>query len=123
MKPTKNKPSRVIIAICGAIIGFVNGFLGGGGGMICVPLQEKYCKIDNKSAHATTLCVILPLCIVSAFVYTQNVNLNFVSLSLITAGAIIGGILGAIFLKKLNFKFVRILFAFLMLFAGIKMVL
>ncbi len=35
----------------GAIIGFVNGFWGGGGGMICVPLLQNVIKLPEKKAY------------------------------------------------------------------------
>ncbi len=118
----KNK-KQIIIALCGMLIGFINGFFGGGGGMVCVPIFEKFLKLKNKESHATTLCVILPLCVVSSFVYIYKNSLDFVELMLVTAGAILGGILGAFLLKKLNSKWVRIIFAIIMLVAGIKMVI
>lgn len=123
MKKNNKSKKQIMIAICGIIVGFVNGFFGGGGGMVCVPMFEKYLKLENKKAHATTLCVILPLCIVSSFVYIYKNSLDFIELILVTAGAIIGGILGAFALKKLNSKWIRGIFAVIILVAGIKMVI
>ena len=123
MKSKQKIPKSIVITICGIAIGFINGFFGGGGGMLCVPLLEKYLKLENKHAHATTLCVILPLSIVSSIVYIVKNNLNFVELTFVTIGAIFGGTIGAIFLKKLNSKWVRVIFAVLMLAAGLKMVI
>lgn len=123
MKNKQKTKKGVLVSICGIVIGFINGFLGGGGGMICVPLLEKICKYKNKQAHATTLCVILPLSIASAFVYINKNTINFLDLCFISVGAIAGAILGAFFLKKMNSKLVRIIFAILMAAAGIKMVI
>ncbi len=118
----KNK-KNILIVFCGTVIGFINGFFGGGGGMVCVPMFEKFLKLKNKEAHATTLCVILPLCIVSSFIYIYKNSLDFIELMLVTGGAIIGGIIGAFLLKKLNSKWIRAIFAIVMLVAGIKMVI
>ncbi len=123
MKNMNKNKKHIVIALCGMVIGFINGFFGGGGGMVCVPIFEKYLKLENKEAHATTLCVILPLCIVSSFVYIYKNSLDFIELMLVTGGAIIGGILGAFLLKKLNSKWVRLIFAIIMIVAGIKMVI
>ena len=123
MKNSPKSPKLIIVGLCGVIIGFINGFFGGGGGMICVPLLERICKYNNKYSHATTLCVILPLSIISSFVYICNNSINFVDLCYITVGAIIGAGLGAIFLKKINSKYIRIVFTILMLIAGVKMVI
>lgn len=123
MKSNKKKRKQLFAGIIGSIVGLINGFFGGGGGMICVPFFEKFAKMETKNAHATTLCVILPISIVSSFVYLYNNDLNFLDLSIITIGAMVGGVIGAIFLKKLNSKVISIIFAVIMLVAGIKMVI
>ena len=123
MKKCKQKPSFIIIALCGALIGLINGFFGGGGGMVCVPFLENVLKMKTKYAHATTLCVIFPLSLVSSIVYIGKNHVDLFTLIIITLGALVGGILGAFLLKKLNSKWVRVIFALLMLGAGIKMVI
>ncbi len=123
MKNQFSKKQILILILCGALIGLVNGFFGGGGGMLCVPILEKIIGLESKKAHATTLCVILPLCMVSALVYIYNNNIDFVNLSWVSLGAITGGIIGAIFLSKINSKWLRVIFAILMLGVGVKMVI
>lgn len=123
MKNQFSKKQILILILCGALIGLVNGFFGGGGGMLCVPILEKIIGLESKKAHATTLCVILPLCIVSALVYIYNNSIDFVNLSWVSLGAISGGIIGAIFLSKINSKWLRVIFAILMLGVGVKMVI
>ena len=56
-------------ALAGAAAGLVNGFFGGGGGMVLVPLLAGWCGLDQRKAFATSVAVILPLCILSAAVY------------------------------------------------------
>ena len=121
MKKTNCK--KITYVICGAIVGFVNGFFGGGGGMVCVPVLKKFCGYNEKQSHATTIGVILPLCIASSFVYIYQNDIDFLSLALLSLGAIVGGILGAKLLCKLNSKWIEIIFALIMLFAGIKTLL
>lgn len=123
MEKSKGKPSWWKVALCGTIIGLVNGFLGGGGGMICVPFLENVLKMETKYAHATTLCVIFPLSLASSIVYINKNSVNFITLIIITASALFGGIIGAFLLKKLNSKWVRIIFAIIMFCAGLKMVI
>ena len=43
----------------GGIIGFLNGLLGAGGGMVAVPVLKK--EMDTKQAHATSIAVIIPI--------------------------------------------------------------
>lgn len=109
--------------ISSAIIGLTNGFFGGGGGMVCVPLLENIYKIDNKKSHATTLAIIFPLSLVSSVIYIVENSINYLDLLYISLGVTVGGVLGAFLLKKLNNKVVRIIFAVVMFVAGLKMVI
>lgn len=113
----------IIYAISGTCIGFLNGFFGGGGGMIAVPTLQNILKFDVKKSHATAIFIILPLCITSAITYCLSGSFNFENGFLVSAGVFAGGIIGAILLKKLNSKIVEFLFAFLMIVAGIKMII
>ena len=107
----------------GAAIGFLNGFFGGGGGMICVPILEKVLKLDAKNAHATAIMVIFPLSLISAFIYVINGFISSFPLLTIGAGVVLGGLIGAFALKFLPPKVVRIIFAILMFVGGIKLIL
>ena len=122
MKKNKTYPKWFFYLLCVGV-GLINGFFGGGGGMLCVPLIEKGLNVPSKKAHATTIAVILPLSIVSSVVYIMNNTIDIFKLSIITLGVVLGGILGAFLLKKLNNNFIKIIFAIVMLLAGIKMVL
>lgn len=123
MKNIWDKHKTFVHIICGVVVGFLNGFFGGGGGMVCVPMLQKFCGYQDKQSHATTLCVILPLSIVSSLVYIYKNDLDFVNLLLVTIGAMLGGILGAKILNKLSVKWVRVIFAIVMFLAGLKTIL
>ncbi|HEY8390498.1 MAG TPA: sulfite exporter TauE/SafE family protein [Clostridia bacterium] len=117
----KKFPEKITLLICGALIGFINGFFGGGGGMIAVPVLERILKNDTKIAHATAILIILPLCISSAIVYIVSGYFKLDSGLPAGAGVIAGGILGAALLAKLNSKTIRIIFAVAMTLVGLKM--
>lgn len=112
----------IVLVVCGALIGFVNGFFGGGGGMICVPLLQKVLKLPSKYAHATAIAIIFPISFVSACIYSLNGSLQTVPLITVSVGVVSGGILGAFLLKFLPEKIVRIIFVFVMLFGGLKLI-
>ena len=125
-KNTKEKDKisakqKFLLVVCGALIGLVNGFFGGGGGMICVPLLEKVLHLDNKYSHATAIVVILPISFVSAVIYLLSGNLETVPFLTVGAGVILGGIVGSFLLKFLPSKIVRIVFVFVMLAGGIRL--
>lgn len=91
--------------------------------MLCVPLLEKCLKISNKKAHATTIAVIVPLSLVSSIIYFLKNDLDVFNLIYTSIGVFVGGALGAVLLKKFSGKVIRVIFAIIMLAAGIKMVI
>jgi len=117
----KKKAQKVIMVAGGAVIGFINGFFGGGGGMICAPLLEKALKKQTKVAHASAIAVILPISIVSAVAYIVGGSFDLGITLKAGVGVIAGGILGALLLKKLNSAVVNLIFAVLMIAAGVKL--
>lgn len=121
-KKNIDKKQFFLIILSSVFIGFFNGFLGGGGGMICVPLLEHVLHIDNKKAHATTICVIAGLSVVSSIFYFVKNDFEFNMILFTAIGVFVGGFLGAFLLNKLSGKYVRLIFAILMLIAGVQMV-
>lgn len=114
-----NKKEIIKLILLGIIAGIANGFLGSGGGIIM--LIGLYAVIkDIKKAHASCIFAILPMSLVSAFVYFEkgNVDTGLMLPLLISAAA--GGFLGAIFLSKLKPKIIEIIFAAIMIFSGVR---
>ena len=117
MKKVKNWQ----IAVFGALIGVINGFFGGGGGMVVVPLLNKMFGMEQKKAQATALFVILPISIISTIVYLCFNSVNFATGWPVILGIIAGGIFGATLLNKLNNNVVKGIFVFFMLLGGVVM--
>ncbi len=104
----------------GLIIGLINGFFGGGGGMVCVPLLLLL-GLKNKQAQATAILVMVPISIASGFVYYTNGHIEWYLTLLVALGSVLGGVLGALLLKRLNNLTLQYIFAVIVLLAGIKM--
>lgn len=114
--------NRIAVCIASLAVGAVNGLFGAGGGMLAVPVLTYICGLDEKSAHATAIAVILPLCVVGSIVYAVKGSYS-VDVILPTAiGVTIGGIIGAKLLKKMSANALSFLFYTLMAFAGFKMI-
>lgn len=114
---------KFFLIFSGAIIGFLNGFFGGGGGMVCVPILQKVLNLDAKHSHATAIMIIFPLSLISAFIYVFNGYIQSFPLLTIGLGVIAGGIVGAFALKFLPPKVIRLIFAVIMFVGGIKLIL
>ena len=113
---------KIVLCLCGALIGLINGFFGGGGGMICVPLLERLLHFPSKYSHATAIVIILPISFVSAVIYFLSGNLETLPFVAVGSGVVLGGILGSFLLKFLPPKIIKIIFILIMLAGGIRLI-
>ena len=107
----------------GVLTGAANGLFGGGGGMIAVPYLEHVARYPTAAAHATAIAVVLPATLTSAVVYLFFGLVPFFVLLPVAIGVLIGGLLGAKLLGKVNPQYTAIAFSALMLIAGVRMLL
>lgn len=116
-----NKKNGIAL-LFGFICGFINGFLGSGGGIIAVQSLQRL-GVETKKSHATSLFVILPLTLVSGIIYFLSgyVDMKMGTYLVIAAG--VGGIIGSIFLGKINPKALNLIFTLLIIISGVRMVL
>ena len=120
----RNKILSVLwLLIIGVAIGFVNGFWGGGGGMICVPTLTSILRLPEKSAHATAILIMLPLSVASFVVYLIGGSLQWVTAAYVSAGFVGGGIIGAMLLKNINNLILKIVFSLLIIAGAIKLLI
>ena len=106
----------------GILVGFVNGLLGAGGGMIAVPLLKK-CGLDTKKAHANAVAVILPITLFSASVYMFKGYVNLKDALIFMPFGIVGSVLATYLLKKISPVLLRAVFGGFMIWAGIRMLI
>ncbi len=107
----------------GMAAGFVNGLFGSGGGTLAVAAFEKFLKIEPHKSHATVIALILPLSIISAFVYLKKVEIEWMSVLWVSVGGIIGGYIGASVLNKIPVKWLHRIFGAFMIAAAVRMML
>jgi len=105
----------------GSVIGFVNGLFGGGGGIIAISLLNNKLGLETKKAHATSLAIMLPISVISSITYLIKGAFPLFSGLNIVFGVVIGGVIGAILLKKLDENTIKKIYIAIMFFAGAKM--
>ena len=115
--------AKMILLFCGMVIGIINGFFGGGGGMICVPLLENVLYLESKYSHATAIVIIFPISFISAIIYLLSGSVETIPLVTVGLGVVAGGILGSFALKILPPKALRVIFALIMLAGGVRLIL
>jgi uncharacterized membrane protein YfcA len=119
-----NQNQNVFVKLLtGAFIGIINGFCGGGGGMICVPLLMYVIRLPEKKSHATTILIMLPLCITSLIVYILNGSLGWLDSLKVGLGFVLGGVIGALLLKVIKNAWLGVIFSIIIIAGGIKILL
>ena len=110
-------------ALIGTITGFANGLFGSGGGTILVPALQRFFNIETHKSHAGALTIILPLAVLSAWIYVRGTVVNWHAVFWITAGGIPGGYAGAMLMDKLSSKWLHRIFGGFMIGAAIRMLI
>lgn len=111
----KNKFFPFVLA--GLSAGVVNGLLGGGGGMILVPILTQFAVTDEAEVFPTSVAIILPICIVS-LLFSPKIPLPDVLPYL--AGSLIGGAAAGIWGKKIPVLWLHRGLGALIIYGGIK---
>ena len=106
--------------LIGLSTGFINGLLGGGAGLICVPVMKKIYN-DDKMAHAYTVSTVFAATVVSTVVYWFNGNIDIHGSYKYIIGGIIAAPIGVFFLKKLNSKLLNKAFAVFLIYSAVRM--
>ncbi|MCL2362276.1 MAG: sulfite exporter TauE/SafE family protein [Defluviitaleaceae bacterium] len=105
----------------GLITGLANGLFGAGGGTVLVPALERFKPLETHKAHATALAVILPLTIVSGIIYVWGVDVDWPAVGLVSAGGVVGGLIGAKLLRKLSAGWLNMIFGLFLAAGAIRM--
>ena len=109
-------------SILGILTGVINGLFGSGGGMILVVGLEKILKLEARKAHASSIAIILPISLVSVFVYMRYLNIDYSLVVLISIGGMIGGFIGARYLSKISIRKLKVLFGVCMIISAVKII-
>lgn len=116
------KKIKLMPLIFGGLIGVVNGLFGAGGGMLAVPLLKKM-GFSQTDAHANAVAVILPITVVSAVLYIIRDYVEISGALIYIPTGIIGSVLGTLILKKISPFYLKKIFGFFMIYAGVRLLL
>lgn len=128
IKPTsKTKRSLLTFVLICFAAGFTNGLLGAGGGILLV-WAFATCIDDPagdavRDTFAATLAAVIPITALSAFLYGTESLPDMADLSVLFLPAMVGGVFGALLLGKIPATLLKKIFAVLVLYSGISMVL
>ena len=109
----------LLLGISAIFAGFVNGFLGTGGGivlMFALSMIPSVKNMDARDRFATLIAVILPLSAISLLSYRNTLDMSSTVPYLLPG--ILGGVVGALLLDRLSVKLVKKIFAVMVIWAG-----
>ena len=109
-------------ALGGAAAGLINGLFGGGGGMVLLPALHR-CGVEEKSAFATCVAIILPLCALSAALYVWRTGVDLSAALPYLLGGLAGGAVGGRWMKRVSTVWLRRIFALFTLYGGVRYLL
>ena len=107
--------------LCGAAAGVVNGLFGAGGGMVLVPLLIRFAKVEDKKAFSSAISIILPLCLISIFVYGMQKIFPISEALPYLIGGLAGGLLGGLLFRKVTPGFLHKIFGLIILWGGFRL--
>ena len=110
-------------SLAGGLAGVANGFFGGGGGSVFVPLLTGCCKLDQRKAFATSVAVILPLCALSAACYLFRGGLDLAAALPYLIGGTAGGWAGGKWFKGMKIPWLKRAFGLLLIYGGVRSLL
>ncbi len=108
--------------VIGLLVGVLNGIFGAGGGSLFVPLAERFLKMEEKTAHATAIPVILVLSAVSSYFYIRRGFFDFNIWLFVSVGGLLGGLVGARLLGKIPKRWLKIGFGGVICITAVKMI-
>lgn len=105
----------IIIGIAGGVI----GGMGMGGGTLLIPLLTLFTSTEQHLAQAVNLIAFIPMSIAALCIHIKNKLVKFEYFWWISIPAVITGIIGAFFVKKIKSKVLKICFGAFLIILGI----
>ncbi len=87
-----------------------------------MPAMIYLLNVKEHDAHATAIAVILPLSLVSVFVYFKSNFFDWSTVWKVCMGSVLGAGIGAWLLPRITVKTLSKIFAIFMIIAGLRMI-
>jgi uncharacterized membrane protein YfcA len=109
------------LVLIGVAAGVLGGGLGVGGGIILVPLLV-WVGFDQHRAHATSLAAIVLIAVAGATSFAVSGEIDLGLGITIGIGGILGSVIGASVMHRVSARSLTIVFAVVLLVAGIRLI-
>ena len=95
------RKSKFGVVLAGASAGLVAGLFGAGGGLVLVPLLTLMTDVDEDSVFASSVSIILPICLTSIAVTALSSGIALRPALPYLVGSVIGGLCAAVWGQKI----------------------
>lgn len=114
---------RVVAYVAlGLAAGALSGLIGIGGGVLIVPALVVLFGFSEHTAQGTTLALLVPpIAVLAAWTYYRQGEVKLGAASLIAAGYVVGGLLGARVAVGLSDRLLTRVFGVALIVLGLKM--
>jgi len=113
-------PKVLLLLGSGMLTGLLSGLMGGGGGIVMVPVLVLALGFDQHLAQGTSLLVMVPAGSVGAWTHWKFGNVESRLLVWIVPGLFLGAYLGASVAHLMNEGMLRMAFALVLTWTGIR---
>lgn len=121
-KPKMDTQTLIILIIIGIAAGVLGGMVGVGGGIIIVPALVFFLGFSQKMAQGTSLGILLlPVGLFGVMQYYKEGYVDMKVVLIISAGFLIGSLLGSKLALNLPQETVKKIFAILLIVVAVKM--
>lgn len=111
-------------AAIGGLGGVISGLFGIGGGVIILPLLQRWARVDRLTAQVTTLAMMLfPIGLPAVVVYAVANPLPWMLLASVASGFVLGAWIGGRVATRVPHTHASYLFAAVVVFAAVMMLL
>ena len=107
----------------GGVAGLASGLLGVGGGIVIVPLLVFILGRSQRTAHITSLAVIVPVATVAVIPFALAGDVDYELAAALGSGALFGAPIGARMLARTSERVLKIAFGTLMILVSLQLVL
>jgi len=114
---------KTIVLLCAGMgTGFISGMMGVGGGSIMIPAMVILAGMEQHLAQGTSLLAMVPVGITGAFTHYRLGNVRKYLAFGLAGGAIAGGFVGGTVANRLPELYLKLIFAVIGIWMGIKYV-
>ncbi len=115
--------SAPVFILLGALVGFLGGLLGIGGGVIMMPMLFYVVGQETKYAARTSTMLSFMISLLATTLHASHGNVNYLLVIFLISGAFFGAKIGVAIQRKMGGKTIRKYFAFVVLAAVIMVII